>query len=160
VRPARWNIRMPFCRLRLRNRPAPGATSRRRSWHGRHFRDWGTSDKIDQLVTLYPEIFQLAKLTDDGSTAWYAFDPCPFSGETHNAMGVGKGKSCITLRSDGNVGFKCFHDACAHATFLDVLKRAKTLTGRACGIRFWAEMDEEEFESALLAWGGVDDLST
>jgi hypothetical protein len=118
----------------------------------------GTEGKIEQLIALYPEIFSLVRVTNDGDKTWYSFDPCPASGESHNKMNVGRGKSCLILHADGGVQFKCFHDECGEVTFAKLLKHCEDLTGRRCGIRFWpeTEVSPEELQHAIEGWGGAD----
>jgi hypothetical protein len=112
-------------------------------------------DGVMKLFSEYPEQLSLKKITPSGEETWYALDECPFKGEAHKGMNVGKGKTALVLGPD-RFGFSCFSSGCDH-TMGDLRRLLFEKTGRHPSMAFWE--DNFDMEAAEKKWGYIENYS-
>lgn len=104
-------------------------------------------DGVDQLFAEFPDQLQLVRTTHSGDETWYALAICPFKGEAHTGMNVGKGKTCLVLGPD-RFGFACFNNVCSGHTISDLKGLLHEQTGRWPSMAFY-EDDLEWWDEAM-----------
>jgi hypothetical protein len=109
-------------------------------------------DGVRELIEEFPDQLSLSRVTHDGDETWFALAECPFKGEAHKGMNVGKGKTALVLGPD-RFGFSCFSDDCRDHSIGDLLRHLHHLTGR------WPSMDIWDFDwEAAFKKLGVEDV--
>jgi hypothetical protein len=108
---------------------------------------------VQQLIEEFPDQLTLSRITQDGADTWFALEECPFKGEAHRGMNVGKGKTALVLRPD-TLGFSCLSADCEAHSIGDLLRHLHELTGRWPSMEIW----EDDFDwEALFKRFGVED---
>jgi hypothetical protein len=110
---------------------------------------------VCQLITEFPEVLSLSRVTHDGDRTYFALAECPFAGRAHIGGGgqqVGRGKSTIMLGPD-YIGFSCLSDDCSHFTFGDLLRHLHSQTGLRPSMPIYAERTLDEIEDLADRWG-------
>jgi hypothetical protein len=111
-------------------------------------------DGVMKLIAEFPDQLSLSRVTHDGDDIWFALAECPFKGDAHKGMNVGKGKTTLVLGPD-RFGFSCFSDECSDHTIGDLLRHLHRLTGGWPSVDIW---DDDYDEEAAFAKLGVEDV--
>jgi hypothetical protein len=112
-------------------------------------------DGVMKIFSEFPEQLSLKKITPSGEETWYALDECPFKGDAHKGMNVGRGKTALVLGPD-RFGFSCFSSDCDH-TIGDLRRLLFEKTGRYPSMEFWE--DTYDMEKDERKWGYIENYS-
>lgn len=110
---------------------------------------------VRRLITEYPSILHLDRVTQQGDRTFFSLSSCPFKGTPHRNSGVGAGKTSLILGPDF-LGFNCFSGDCEGLTIGDLLRLLHGKTGRWPSMSIW----EDDLEELEARWPeGIDDVA-